>query len=112
MRPKLEFLSPETVDRAIDEAFELLWNPGVRVHYGEALQLLADNGATVDMDTRVAKIPRELAEKGVETAPSSFHLYNFDGEPVVHYGGDDIHYDPGSAAIEIADFGANESRIP
>jgi trimethylamine--corrinoid protein Co-methyltransferase len=112
MRPKLEFLSPETVDRAIDEAFELLWNPGVRVHYGEALQLLADNGATVDMDTRVAKIPRELAEKGVETAPSSFHLYNFDGQPVVHYGGDDIHYDPGSAAIEIADFGANESRIP
>jgi trimethylamine--corrinoid protein Co-methyltransferase len=112
IRPKLEFLSPETVDRAIDEAFALLWNPGVRVHYDEALQLLADNGATVDMDTRVAKIPRELAEKCVATAPSSFHLYNFYGEPVVHYGGDNIHYDPGSAAIEIADYGANESRIP
>jgi len=112
IRPKLEFLSPETVDRALDEAFELLWNPGVRVHYDEALQLLADNGAMVDMATRVAKIPRELAEKCVETAPTSFHLYNFDGEPVVHYGGDDIHYDPGSAAIEIADFEANESRIP
>jgi trimethylamine--corrinoid protein Co-methyltransferase len=112
IRPKLEFLSPETVDRAIDEAYELLMNPGVRVHYDGALQLLAENGATVDMETRVAKIPRDLAEKCVSTVPNSFHLYNFDGEPVVHYGGDDVHYDPGSAAIEIADYDASESRIP
>jgi len=112
IRPKLEFLSRETVDRALDEAYELLVNPGVRVHYDEALQLLADAGATVDMESRVAKIPRSLAEKAVDTAPSSFHLYNLDGEPVVHYGGDDVHFDPGSAAIEIADYGANQSRVP
>jgi trimethylamine:corrinoid methyltransferase-like protein len=65
IRPKLEFLSPETVDRAIDEAYELLWNPGVRVHYDEALLLLADAGATVDMESRVARIPRGLAEQCV-----------------------------------------------
>jgi trimethylamine--corrinoid protein Co-methyltransferase len=112
IRPKLEFLSSETVNRAIDEAYELLWNPGVRVHYDEALRLLADAGATVDMASRVAQIPRDLAEKCVATAPSEFYLYNFDGEPAVHYGGDDIHYDPGSAAIEIADYNADQSRIP
>ena len=112
IRPKLEFLSPETVSRAIDEAYELLWDPGVRVHYDEALDLLADAGATVDRKTRVAKIPRNLAEKAIESAPSEFYLYNFDGDPAVHYGGDDVHFDPGSAAIEIADYGANESRIP
>ena len=112
IRPKLEFLSRETVDRALDEAYDLLVNPGVRVHYDEALQLLADAGATVDMESRVAKIPRSLAEKAVDTAPSSFHLYNLDGEPVVHYGGDDVHFDPGSAAIEITDYGANQSRVP
>lgn len=112
IRPKLEFLSREGVERAIDEAYELLWDPGVRVHYDEALKLLADAGATVDFDTRVAKIPRALAEKAVETAPSSFYLYDVDGNPTVHYGGDDIHYDPGSAAIEIADYQANKSRIP
>ena len=112
IRPKLEFLSPEGVGRAIDEAYELLWDPGVRVHYDEALRLLADAGASVDMGTRVAKIPRELAERCVDTAPGSFYLHNIDGEPVVHYGGDDIHYDPGSAAIEIADYDTNESRVP
>jgi trimethylamine--corrinoid protein Co-methyltransferase len=112
IRPKLEFLSPETVSRAIDEAYELLWDPGVRVHYAEALQLLADAGATVDMESRVAKIPRHLAENALSTAPSSFYLYNLDGKPVVHYGSDDVHFDPGSAAIEIADYNANESRVP
>jgi trimethylamine--corrinoid protein Co-methyltransferase len=112
IRPKVQFLAPETVDRAIDEAYALLWDPGVRVHYDEALQLLADAGATVDPSSRVAQIPRDLAEKAVETAPSSFHLYDFDGKPVVHYGGDDVHFDPGSAAIEIADYGADQSRVP
>ena len=112
IRPKLEFLSPQTVERAIDEAYELLWDPGVRVHYDEALDLLAGAGATVDTGSRVAQIPRDLAEKAVETAPSSFYLYDFDGEPAVHYGGDDIHYDPGSAAIEIADYDRDESRVP
>ncbi len=112
IRPKLEFLSPEGVGRAIDEAYELLWDPGVRVHYDEALKLLAEAGATVDMESRVAQIPRDLAERCVATAPSSFHLYDFYGEPLVHYGGDDIHYDPGSAAIEIADYDAKESRVP
>ena len=112
IRPKLQFLSSETVDRVINEAFELLQNPGVRVHYDEALKLLADAGAEVDRKSRVAKIPRHLAEKAVETAPGSFHLYNYAGEPAVHYGGDDVHYDPGSAAIEIADYEANRSRVP
>lgn len=112
IRPKLEFLSRETVDRVIDEAYELLWDPGVRVHYDEALHLLADAGATVDKASRVAKIPRHLVEKAVATAPSSFHLYDLAGEPKVHYGGDDVHFDPGSAAIEIADWNANQSRVP
>jgi trimethylamine--corrinoid protein Co-methyltransferase len=112
IRPKLEFLSPETVNRAIDEAYELLWDPGVRVHYDEALKLLGDAGAKVDTESRVAKIPRHLAEKAVETVPSSFYLYNSDGAPVVHYGGDNVHFDPGSAAIEIADYNTNQSRVP
>ncbi len=112
IRPKLEFLSRRAVDRALDEAYDLLLDPGVRVHYQEALELLADSGAAVDRESRVAKIPRSIAEQAVETAPSSFYLYDLDGEPVVHYGDDDVHFDPGSAAIEIADHEAKESRVP
>ncbi len=112
IRPTLQFLSPETVNRVIEEAIELLQDPGVRVHSQRALSLLGDHGAQVDLEAKVARIPADLAHRAVETAPRSFHLYDFEGQPVVHYGGDDVHFDPGSAAIEFLDYGATASRAP
>ena len=112
MRPRLQFLSRETIDRVLSEAYELLSNPGVQVHSERALALLADHGATVDAQSKVARIPADLARRAVESAPSSFYLYNASGERVVHYGDDDIQYDPGSAAIEFLDYGETRSRAP
>jgi len=112
LRPKLELLEQEIIERIVAEAYELLWDPGVRIHSDDALGLLADAGVTVDFEARVAQIPAELARQAVESAPSSFHLYNASGEPVVHYGGDDVQFDPGSAAIHILDHGAVRSHPP
>jgi trimethylamine--corrinoid protein Co-methyltransferase len=112
MRPRLNFLSHETIERIVSEAYDLLKDPGVRVHSDRALHLLAEHGAEVDLEAQVAHIPANMASQAVETAPSSFHLYDADGEPVIHCGGDDVHFDPGSAAIEILDHGANRSRSP
>jgi len=111
-RPKLELLERETIERIVAEAYELLWDPGVRIHSDEALGLLADAGATVDLEARVAQTPAELARQAVESAPSSFHLYDASGEPVVHYGDDDVQFDPGSAAIHILEHGEVRSRPP
>lgn len=111
-RPKLELLDKETVERILAEAHELLWDPGVRIHSDEALKLVADAGATVDFASRVAKIPAELVDQGLETVPSSFYLYDSEGNPAVHYGDDDVQFDPGSTAIEILDHGAVKSRKP
>jgi trimethylamine--corrinoid protein Co-methyltransferase len=112
MRPKLTFLSPDTIERAVAEAYDLLGDPGVRVHSERALRLLAEHGAAVDFEAQVVRIPADLARQAVETAPSSFYLYDADGQPAVHYGDDDVHFDPGSAAIEILDHGAKASRPP
>lgn len=70
LRPRLELLDKETIERILAEAHELLWDPGVRIHSDEALKLLADAGATVDFASRVANIPAELVAKTVETVPS------------------------------------------
>ncbi len=112
MRPRLQFLSRETIDRVISEAYDLLDDPGVRVHSERALGLLADHGAAVDVKARVARIPADLAREAVDTAPPSFYLYSSGGQPVVHYGDDDVQFDPGSAAIEFLDYGAKRSRAP
>ncbi len=112
MRPKLNILSDELVKQIIAEGFELLMNPGVRVHNDEALKLLAEAGAQVDFDTQIAHIPEAIARKALETRPSEFYLYNLDGEQVVHYGGDSVQFDPGSAAINVLDSETQEQRQP
>jgi trimethylamine--corrinoid protein Co-methyltransferase len=112
VRPKLNILSDELVDRIIAEGFELLMAPGVRVHNEEALKLLADAGADVDFKARIGRIPEPIVRRALETAPSEFYLYNLDGEPVVHYGGDSVQFDPGSAAITILDSETQEQRPP
>jgi trimethylamine--corrinoid protein Co-methyltransferase len=112
MRPHLQFLPHETIERVVAEAYDLLSDPGVRVHSERALRLLAEHGAEIDLEAQVARIPADMAHGAVETAPSSFYLYDANGEPTVHYGGDDVQFDPGSAAIEILDHGETESRAP
>ena len=112
MRPRIQFLPHETIERVISEAYDLLSDPGVRIHSDRALHLLAEHGAEVDFEAQVVRIPADLARQAIETAPSSFYLYDADGRPVVHYGGDDVHFDPGSAAIKILDHGTKRSRSP
>jgi len=112
IRPTLQFISPATVERVIQEAVELLQDPGVRVHSRRALGLLGDHGAQVDIEAKVARIPADLVQRATDTAPESFYLYDLDGQPAVHYGGDDVHFDPGSGAIKFLDYGAMASRAP
>jgi trimethylamine--corrinoid protein Co-methyltransferase len=112
MRPKLKLLSDELVNQIINEGFELLMDPGVRVHNEEALKLLADAGAKVDFDTQIAYIPEKVIQQALETRPSEFYLYNLEGEQVVHYGGDSVQFDPGSAGITVLDSETQEQRQP
>ncbi|HEY43952.1 MAG TPA: hypothetical protein G4O11_08235 [Anaerolineae bacterium] len=112
MRPIFKILSDELVNQIIDEALGLLLDPGVRVHNHEALELLAAAGADVDSEMQVARIPEDIVRRALETAPSEFYLYSLEGEPVVHYGGDSVQFDPGSAAITILDRETQQLRAP
>ncbi len=112
MRPHFRLLDDDLVDRIIGEGFQLLVDPGVRVHNDAGLQLLADAGATVDFDSKIAYVPPKIVEEALEAAPSDFDLYDLDGEPVVHYGGEHVQFDPGSAAITVLDSETQEQRAP
>jgi trimethylamine--corrinoid protein Co-methyltransferase len=103
MRPKLELLSAELVDRILDEAYQLLQQPGIKVQSEKARRLLADAGARVDEALGVVSIPETVARTALDTVPQMFTLYNRRGEPVVQYGGDAIHFDPGSSGVSILD---------
>ena len=112
MRPKLNVLSDELVAQIIDEGLALLADPGVRIHNQEARRLLAEAGADVDPNTQVARIPERIVRQALETAPAEFHLYDLDGQPVVHYGGDTVQFDPGSAGTSVLDGETQKQRPP
>jgi trimethylamine--corrinoid protein Co-methyltransferase len=100
MRPKLELLDKPLIERILDEAFELIEDPGVRVApYVE--DLLRAAGSTVKEG--VAHILEVLARPLVDLVPRGFCLYGRLGKPAVHYTGDTVHFDPGSSCLNILD---------
>ncbi len=103
-RPGVRFLSDETVIGIIDEAYEILEKIGVFVENTEACKLLGDAGAKFSSDGKKTFIPRDLAEKSLKSAPSSITLYDAHGNEAMHLSGDNVHFDPGSAAINVLDW--------
>ncbi|MFQ6013891.1 MAG: trimethylamine methyltransferase family protein [Anaerolineae bacterium] len=103
VQPKLELLDRALVERIVGEAYQVLQEPGVRIHWPEALELLAEAGAVVDFQRQVVHIPEKMVLEALETAPSGFALYDVDGQVAVRYEGDHIQFNPGSAAIYLLD---------
>ncbi len=103
MQPKMELLSQELVGRVLDEAYQLMMNPGIKVQSAEARHLLAEAGAEVSPDSEIVKIPQKVAEKALETVPHVFTVYDRHGQAAVTYGGDVVQFDPGSSGVHIFD---------
>jgi len=101
MQPKLSLLDEELIARIIEEAYQLMIQPGIKVQNAEARKLLEEAGASVDEETMIARIPGQIVRKALETVPHKFHLYDYDGNPKVQYGGDAVQYDPGSSGVAI-----------
>ncbi len=107
MRPRIQLLSAELIGRILREAFELLMSPGVRV--GSAVvELLRSAG--VEVNEGVARLPEPLVRRCLASVPRDFYLYNRQGEKAVHYGGDDVHFDPGSCCVQMLDPETLEAR--
>ncbi len=111
MRPKIQLLNPDLIGRILSEAFQLLMNPGVRVG-SVVVELLQSAGVEVgDADNGgVARIPERVVQKCLASAPRDFYLYNRQGGKAVHYGGDDVHFDPGSCCVQMLDPETLEAR--
>jgi len=103
MQPKLELLTQDLITRILDEAFQLMMKPGIKVQYAEARELLSSAGCEVDKANQVVRIPELVARKALETVPGEFFLYNRAGHSKITYGGNNVHFDPGSSGVHILD---------
>src|SRR5207342_3374056 len=55
--------------------------------------------------------PREVVERAIATAPSSFWLYDRDGNPHADLGGDRVHFVPGSSGLRVLDHRTGQARL-
>ncbi len=106
----IELLSKELVGRVLDEAFQLMIKPGIKVQSAAARKLLKEAGAEIDAAEEVAHISEELGRRCLATVPGEFILYDRFGNPAVHYGGSAVHFDPGSSGVHILDPDTLEHR--
>ncbi len=89
---------------------QLLRSTGVKVHAPEARQLLAAAGCDVDESYDIVRLPETLARDALSQAPKNFSLFDRYGEERVKYGGDDVHFDPGSSGVNVLDPNTVEHR--
>ena len=101
------------MDKIREEASRLLENVGVFLELEEVFDLLAEYGCSVDRKRHKFHISPEVLLKALSSAPEEVVLYNRTGdEKSAVLSGTNVHFNPGSAALNILDYETAEQRRP
>ena len=107
--PSYRLLTAEQIQTIHTATLELLETEGVDVLHDEARQMLADAGCRLQGDHRV-RIPNELVEAAIESAPSRILIYDRLGQEAMHLEGRNVHYGLGTDLIQTYDLETGELR--
>ncbi|HXG25308.1 MAG TPA: trimethylamine methyltransferase family protein [Candidatus Binatia bacterium] len=110
MRPRLQVLEPELIARIVDEAKRILDEVGMEIRGPKMRERLLEAGLPTTPDGRV-RFPPDVVERAIASAPSSFRLYDRDGNQAADLGGDRVHFVPGSSGLRVLDHRTGEARL-
>jgi trimethylamine---corrinoid protein Co-methyltransferase len=111
MRPRLRILDDELLGRIVDEAKRVLAEVGMEIRGPEMKRRLLEHGLPLDHSGTRVLFPREVVEAAIASAPSSFTLFDRDGNPRAELGGDNVHFVPGSSGLKVQDHRTGETRL-
>ena len=74
MSIQCQILTEDDKQKIHAESVRILEEVGAKFLSRKALKILKDNGAKVDTDTQIARIPEEMVQQALKTAPKSFVL--------------------------------------
>jgi trimethylamine--corrinoid protein Co-methyltransferase len=108
IRPKISILDNEHKKLILDEAKTILETQGIFIENQQAIDMFEK----MDLNHDGSKyfIPSDLIDKTLESTPSKITLFDREGEEHIILTNDQVHYDPGSAAIFILDENTGEIR--
>jgi trimethylamine--corrinoid protein Co-methyltransferase len=111
VRPSLNMLAPELIERIVDEAKRVLAEVGMEIRGPVMRGRLLDAGLPTSPNGERVLFPRDVVERAIQDAPSSFTLYTREGEPHADLGGDRVHFVPGSSGLKTLDHRTGEVRL-
>lgn len=108
--PQLQIINHDQILQIHRNALEILENTGVRFEFHDALALLEKAGCQVDYDSQIAKIPGQLVEDSINSAPETFSLYDREGDFYCEFGDGKPRFNPGSSSVLVLDQDGKTSR--
>lgn len=110
MRARIQVLDHTLTERIVAEAKRILAEIGMEVRGPALRERLLAAGLPVDAGGRVL-FPPDVVDQALATCPSSFTLYDRDGNPHAEIGGDNVHFVPASSGLKILDHRTGETRL-
>jgi len=109
-KPQLLLLNEDFIQQIIEESFVLLEKCGIFVENSAAMNLFAEAGMHVDRTNQRVFITSGLVEESLASTPPVIKLYDRSGEKESIIGGDNVHFNPGSAAVTLLDHKSQKQR--
>ncbi len=107
---RIQYLTDEQLDKLQEATLDILENVGVKFPSEKALNVFIEHGATVDKNTQIVKIKRDLVFKAMKTMPRFFVM----GARIPEY---DLNLEEGTTyfttdgcGVEVVDLDATQPR--
>lgn len=100
--PSFRLLDDDKVRALHEGALTVLAEVGLHVVHDEARRMLLDAGGTCE-DELLVKVPRAMVEDALASAPSSFTLYDRNGEEALHLGAGHTYFGSGVTNLAFID---------
>lgn len=96
-------LSEKEIYQIHETAIKILWEVGFEISYPPMLELLENNGATIDRENYRAYLPHELVSKCIKRAPAEFKFYGQEEGKEIILGGEKVNFGTGGEALYVMD---------
>lgn len=98
VRPRLTMLTEEQIHQIHDYALRILIETGIRVDSPSVLNLM-EGKLRLKAEGRTLRIPKEIVEEAVQSAPKTIEVFNRRGEPAFTLGADRLRFGVGVTAL-------------
>ncbi|MEJ2708135.1 MAG: trimethylamine methyltransferase family protein [Anaerolineales bacterium] len=107
---RLDILSQADVERIHTATLDVIENVGVRFPSEMALEIWEANGASVDRETMIVKVPGEIIESALKQAPPKYSLAARNPDQDLPLDGNHVFVGTDGCGVQVIDLESGERR--